>query len=104
MSPLTNYGFGVAMGGLLLKLQNFKKVKLTFGHPVLVALVTGYKTMYLCNLDSYTVTMCYWDQMYNTHGCALVGRGLWVLKLQGISEKSYKIHHFLEPFQPLTYS
>ena len=33
-SPLTNYGFGVAMGGLLLKLQNFKKVKLIFGHPV----------------------------------------------------------------------
>ena len=26
--------FGVAMGGLLLKLQNFKKVKLIFGHPV----------------------------------------------------------------------
>ena len=34
MSPLTNYVFGVAMGGLLLKLQNFKKVKLIFGHPV----------------------------------------------------------------------
>ena len=34
-SPLTNYVFGVAMGGLLLKLQNFKKVKLIFGHPVL---------------------------------------------------------------------
>ena len=33
-SPLTNYDFGVAMGGLLLKLQNFKKVKLIFGHPV----------------------------------------------------------------------
>ena len=33
-SPLTNYVFGVAMGGLLLKLQNFKKVKLNFGHPV----------------------------------------------------------------------
>ena len=33
-SPLTNYVFGVAMGGLLLKLQNFKKVKLIFGHPV----------------------------------------------------------------------
>ena len=33
-SPLTYYGFGVAMGGLLLKLQNFKKVKLIFGHPV----------------------------------------------------------------------
>ena len=32
-SPLTNYDFGVAMGGLLLKLQNFKKVKLIFGHP-----------------------------------------------------------------------
>ena len=31
-SPLTNYVFGVAMGGLLLKLQNFKKVKLIFGH------------------------------------------------------------------------
>ena len=25
---------GVAMGGLLLKLQNFKKVNLIFGHPV----------------------------------------------------------------------
>ena len=34
-SPLTNYDFGVAMGDLLLKLQNFKKVKLIFGHPVL---------------------------------------------------------------------
>ena len=34
-SPLTNYDFGVAMGGLFLKLQNFKKVKLIFGHPVL---------------------------------------------------------------------
>ena len=34
-SPLTNYVFSVAMGGLLLKLQNFKKVKLIFGHPVL---------------------------------------------------------------------
>ena len=34
-SPLTNYDFGVAMGGLLLILQNFKKVKLIFGHPVL---------------------------------------------------------------------
>ena len=33
-SPLTNYAFGVAMGGLLLKLQNCKKVKLIFGHPV----------------------------------------------------------------------
>ena len=33
-SPLTNYVFGVAMEGLLLKLQNFKKVKLIFGHPV----------------------------------------------------------------------
>ena len=33
-SPLTNYVFGVAMGGLLLKLQNFKNVKLIFGHPV----------------------------------------------------------------------
>ena len=33
-SPLTNYDFGVAMGGLLLKLQHFKKVKLIFGHPV----------------------------------------------------------------------
>ena len=35
-SPLTNYDFGVAMGGLLLKLQNFKKVKLIFGHPVYI--------------------------------------------------------------------
>ena len=25
---------GVAMGGLLLKLQNFRKAKLIFGHPV----------------------------------------------------------------------
>ena len=33
---LLNYDFGVAMGGLLLKLQNFKKVKLIFGHPVLL--------------------------------------------------------------------
>ena len=33
-SSLTNYVFGVAIGGLLLKLQNFKKVKLIFGHPV----------------------------------------------------------------------
>ena len=33
-SPLTYYVFGVAMGGLLLKLQNFNKVKLIFGHPV----------------------------------------------------------------------
>ena len=37
-SPLTNYVFGVAMGGLLLKLQNFKMVKLIFGHPVYSAL------------------------------------------------------------------
>ena len=33
-SPLTNYDFGAVMGGLLLKLQNFKKVKLIFGHLV----------------------------------------------------------------------
>ena len=33
-SPLTNYDFGVAIGALLLKLQNFKKVKLIFGRPV----------------------------------------------------------------------
>ena len=33
-SSLTNNDFGVAMGGLLLKLQNFKKVELIFGHPV----------------------------------------------------------------------
>ena len=33
-SPLTNNDFGVAMGGLHLKLRNFKKVKLIFGHPV----------------------------------------------------------------------
>ena len=33
-SPLTNYDFGVAIGGLLLKLQNFKNVQLIFGHPV----------------------------------------------------------------------
>ena len=33
-SPLTNYDFGVAIGALLLKLENFKKVKLIFGHPV----------------------------------------------------------------------
>ena len=33
-SPLTNYVFGVAMKGLLLKLHSFKKVKLIFGHPV----------------------------------------------------------------------
>ena len=33
-SPLTNYDFGVAMRGFLLKLQSFKKVKLIFGHPV----------------------------------------------------------------------
>ena len=33
-SPLSNYDFGVAIGGLLSKLQNFKKVKLIFGHPV----------------------------------------------------------------------
>ena len=31
---LTNYDFSVAMGGLLLQLENFKKVKLIFGHPV----------------------------------------------------------------------
>ena len=34
MPPLTNLDFGVAMGGLLLKLHSFKKVKLIFGHPV----------------------------------------------------------------------
>ena len=33
-SPLTNYVFGVAMEGSLLKLQNFKKVKSIFGQPV----------------------------------------------------------------------
>ena len=43
-SPLTNYVFGVAMGGLLSKLRNFKKVKLIFGHPVYTSrfLLTGY--------------------------------------------------------------
>ena len=29
-SPLTNYNFGVAMGRLFLRQQNFKKVKLIF--------------------------------------------------------------------------
>ena len=45
-SPLTNYDFGVAMGGLLLKLQNFKMVKLIFGHPVFCgcAVVQGLKS------------------------------------------------------------
>ena len=41
-SPLTNYDFGVAMGGLLLKLQNFKKVKLIFGHPVVPIILNNY--------------------------------------------------------------
>ena len=40
-SPLTNYDFRVAMGGLLLKLQNFKKVKLIFGHPVPIVSSVG---------------------------------------------------------------
>ena len=42
-SPFTNYDFGVAMGGLLLKLQNLKKVKLIFGHPVhIISTLTFY--------------------------------------------------------------
>ena len=36
-SPLSNYVFGIAMGGLLLKQQNVKKVKLIFGHPVYIS-------------------------------------------------------------------
>ena len=38
-SPPTNYDFGVAMGGVLLKLQNFKKVKLIFEHPVQIRML-----------------------------------------------------------------
>ena len=34
VSSKDSYDFVVAMGGLLLKQQNFKKVKLIFGHPV----------------------------------------------------------------------
>ena len=51
MSPLTNCVCGVAMGGLLLKLQNFKKVKLIFGHPVpwLLSEVNFYQ---FCCIDS----------------------------------------------------
>ena len=45
-SPLTKNAFGVAMGGLLLKLQNFKKVKLIFGHPV-------------CNVKSQAIAIQY---------------------------------------------
>ena len=35
------------MGGLLLKLQNFKKVKLIFGHPVHVPKITSFTGIYL---------------------------------------------------------
>ena len=48
-SSLTNYDFGVAMGGLLLKLQNFKKVKLIFGHPVYEIWGNFGKNLYFVN-------------------------------------------------------
>ena len=48
-SPLTNYVFGVAIGGLLLKLQNFKKVKLIFGHPVQLWLHAAHHISFLLN-------------------------------------------------------
>ena len=35
-SPLTNYDFGVAIGGLLSKLQNFKKEKINFWTPCIL--------------------------------------------------------------------
>ena len=39
------------MGGLLLKLQNFKKVKLIFGHPVLVFFPITATYVVCCALD-----------------------------------------------------
>ena len=52
-SPLTNYVFVVAMGGLLLKLPNFKKVKLILGHPVLhTKLSWPCRVLILCTSNS----------------------------------------------------
>ena len=51
-SSLTNYDFGVAMGGLLLKLQNFKKVKLIFGHPVPATLAAKIQCLYCMHVVS----------------------------------------------------
>ena len=50
-SPLTNYDLGVAIGALPLKLQNFKKVKLIFGHPVCVNDNYGFQTSLLYTID-----------------------------------------------------
>ena len=55
---LTNYDFGVAMGGLLLKLQNFKKVKLIFGHPVCSML------MLFTENRTYSSLMISWKKAY----------------------------------------
>ena len=71
-SPLTNYDFGVTIGALLLKLQNFKKVKLIFGHPVL--------TLYMethgidnCwpNIESIfaAISLKEWDEQTNLWQC-----------------------------------
>ena len=58
-SPLTNYGFGVAMGGFLLKLQHFKKVKLLFGHPVLVAWSETFKEVLIsANSNRKFILIC----------------------------------------------
>ena len=47
--PLTNYDFGVAMGGLLLKLQNFKKVQLILGPLYFIA--NKYKSLTPLNIN-----------------------------------------------------
>ena len=68
-SPLTHYVFGVAMGCLLLKLQNFKKVKLIFGHPVHNVKVIAWdnsnisKHLHMTRSLHYMFTLCFdWYQ------------------------------------------
>ena len=46
------------MGGLLLKLQNFKKVKLIFGHPVFLHLQ-----------EMSTLIWSFWDYYGNYINC-----------------------------------
>ena len=72
-SPLTNYCFGVAMGGLLLKLQNFKKVKLIFGHPVCNSHQMG-DARFWCHLFIYVgLQLGYSDFLHDQNNCDLAG-------------------------------